>query len=65
MSKKKKKAQPVQMKQKEKPMIIDMNALQLKAGHQIHANFRSGAHMTAKDRPRDKSYKRGVYSEQY
>lgn len=61
MSKKHKKAQPVQMKQKEKPMIINMNELQLKAGHQVHANFRTGGYLTEKDKPRDKSYKRGEW----
>lgn len=60
MSKKRKlKSQPVQMKQKEKPMLIDMNELQLKAGHQVHARFKTGKYITEKDRPRDKSYKRG------
>lgn len=63
MGKKHKKPQPVQMKQGEKPMIININELQLKAGHQIHASFRGGSYMTEKDRPRDKSYKRGNYDE--
>lgn len=58
MSMNKHKAQSVQMKQKEKPMLINMNELQLKAGHCIHARFKTGKYITTKDRPRDKSYKK-------
>lgn len=58
MGKKKKKPQPVQMKQGEKPMLINVNELRIKAGHQVRASFRSGGYMTDRDRPRDKSYKR-------
>lgn len=61
MGKKHKKAQPVQMKQGEKPMIINMNELQLKAGHQLKPNFKCAAYLTERDRPRDKSYKRGEW----
>lgn len=52
----KRKPQPVQMKQKEKPMLINVNELQIKAGHQVHASFRTGKYMSEKDRPRRKRW---------
>ena len=41
----------------EKKMVIDMNAMNLKKEHAVPA-FRTGRHMTEKDRPRKKNWKR-------
>lgn len=57
MSKKRKKSIPVAMPQADRPMVIDMNKLNLKKQHQV-ASFRTGGHMTEKDRPRKKDWKR-------
>lgn len=58
MSKSHKKPTPVQMKQGEKPMVINMTELYHKAQPYQPCPFRTGGHVTKKDRPRDKSYKR-------
>ena len=38
-------------------MVIDMNAMNLKKEHVV-PGFRTGGHMTIKDRPRKKDWKR-------
>ena len=53
MSKKKKGSVPVAPPKKEKKMVIDMNAMNLKKEHTV-SGFRTGGHMTEKDRPRPK-----------
>ena len=57
MSKKKKRSVPVAPPKQEKKMVIDMNRMNLKKEHTIPA-FRTGRHMTDKDRPRKKDWKR-------
>ena len=57
MSKKKKRSVPVAPPKQEKKMVIDMNAMNLKKEHAV-PGFRTGRHMTAKDRPRKKDWKR-------
>lgn len=57
MSKKKKRSVPVAPPKQEKKMVIDMNAMNLKKEH-IVPGFRTGRHMTEKDRPRKKDWKR-------
>ncbi len=57
MSKKKKRSVPVAPQKQEKKMVIDMNAMNLKKEHTI-PGFRTGGHMTEKDRPRKKDWKR-------
>ena len=57
MSKKKKRSVPVAPPKQEKKMVIDMNAMNLKKEHAVPA-FRTGRHMTEKDRPRKKNWKR-------
>ena len=57
MSKKKKRSVPVTPPRQEKKMIIDMNAMNLKKEHTV-PGFRTGGHMTEKDRPRKKDWKR-------
>ena len=52
MSKKHRKSIPVQQTQKEKGFIIDQNKFNKKKAY-----FKTGAHKTAKDKPR-KRYKR-------
>ena len=60
MAKKGKKSTPVQMKSKEKAMVIDINEINLKnADHSV--NFRTGGYMTKKDRPRDKNWRAWSY----
>ena len=41
-------------------MVIDMNAMNLKKEHTV-PRFRTGRHMTDKDRPRKKDWKREYY----
>ena len=41
-------------------MVIDMNAMNLKKEHAV-PGFRTGRHMTEKDRPRKKDWKRENY----
>ena len=57
MSKKKKRSVPVAPPKQEKKMVIDMNAINLKKEHTV-PGFRTGRHMTEKDRPRKKDWKR-------
>ena len=57
MSKKKKRSVPVTPPRQEKKMVIDMNAMNLKKEHPV-PGFRTGGHMTSKDRPRKKDWKR-------
>jgi len=65
MSKKKKRSVPVvppksqgtSFASQEKKMVIDMNAMNLKKEHTV-PGFRTGRHMTEKDRPRKKDWKR-------
>ena len=52
MSKKKKRSVPVAPPKQEKKMVIDMNAINLKKEHTV-PGFRTGRHMTEKDRPRN------------
>ena len=60
MSKKKKRSVPVAPPKQEKKMVIDMNAMNLKKEHAV-PGFRTGRHMTEKDRPRKKDWKREYY----
>ena len=60
MSKKKKRSAPVAPPKQEKKMVIDMNAINLKKEHTV-PGFRTGRHMTEKDRPRKKDWKREYY----
>ena len=60
MSKRKKGSVPVAPPKQEKKMVIDMNAMNLKKEHAI-PGFRTGKHMTDKDRPRKKDWKREYY----
>lgn len=60
MSKKKKRSVPVSTPKQEKKMVIDMNAMNLKKEHAV-PGFRTGKHMTEKDRPRKKDWKRDYY----
>ena len=41
-------------------MVIDMNAMNLKNEHAV-PGFKTGRHMTKKDRPRKKGWKREYY----
>ena len=41
-------------------MVIDMNSMNLKKEHAV-PDFRTGGHMTEKDRPRKKDWKREYY----
>ncbi len=57
MGKKKKKAVPTAPPKQEKRMVIDMTEVELAKAYQVPA-FRTGRHMTEKDRPRKKNWKR-------
>ena len=57
MRKKRKRSVPVAPPKQEKKMVIDMNAMNLKKEHAV-PGFRTGRHMTEKDRPRKKDWKR-------
>ena len=57
MSKKKKKSVPVTAPKHDGPMTIDMNRLNLNKTYMV-PGFRTGVHMTEKDRPRKKDWKR-------
>ena len=57
MSRKKKGSVPVAPPKQEKKMVIDMNTMNLKKEHAV-PGFRTGGHMTTKDRPRKKDWKR-------
>ena len=60
MRKKRKRSVPVAPPKQEKKMVIDMNAINLKKEHTV-PGFRTGKHMTEKDRPRKKDWKREDY----
>ena len=60
MTKKKKRSVPVAPPKQEKKMVIDMNAMNLKKEHTV-PGFRTGRHMTEKDRPRKKDWKKEYY----
>ena len=60
MSKKRKRSVPVAPPKQEKKMVIDMNRMNLKKEHTA-PSFRTGRHMTEKDRPRKKDWKREYY----
>ena len=60
MSKKRKRSVPVAPPKQEKKMVIDMNAMNLKKEHTV-PGFKTGKHMTEKDRPRKKAWKREYY----
>ena len=57
MSKKKKGSVPVAPPKQERKMVIDMNRLNLRKEHAV-PGFKTGCHMTDKDRPRKKDWKR-------
>ena len=57
MSKKKKKAVPTAPPKQEKKMVINMTEVELAKVHLV-PSFRTGRHMTEKDRPRKKNWKR-------
>lgn len=56
MGKKKKKSVPVQMKQEEQPMVIDMHELMHKRSGVPRLFFKTGGYKTEKDRPRRKRW---------
>ena len=60
MSKKKRRSVPVAPPKQEKKMVIDMNAMNLKKEHAV-PGFRTGKHMTEKDRHLKKDWKREYY----
>jgi len=57
MGKKKKKSVPVAAPKQDGPMTIDMNRVNLNKTYFV-PGFRTGGHMTEKDRPRKKDWKR-------
>lgn len=57
MSKKRKKSVPVQMPGSEKKMVINMTEVELAKAYVI-PSFKTGRHMTEKDRPRKKNWKK-------
>ena len=57
MSKKRKRSVPVAPPKQEKKMVIDMNEVNRKMQHTV-PSFKTGGHMTEKDRPRRKDWKR-------
>ena len=57
MSKKKKKSVPVAPPKSEKKLVIDMNKVNRDKAYHV-PSFRTGRHMTEKDRPRRKDWKR-------
>ena len=57
MGRKKKGSVPVAPPKQEKKMVIDMNAMNLKKEYAV-PGFRTGGHMTSKDRPHKKDWKR-------
>ena len=57
MSKKRKKSVPTVQPKQEKKLVIDMMKVErAKANHTV--GFRTGGHLTEKDRPRKKDWKR-------
>ena len=60
MSKKRKKSVPTVQPKQEKKLVIDMMKVErTKANHTV--GFRTGGHLTEKDRPRKKDWKREYY----
>lgn len=57
MGKKNKKPVPVNMPEKEKKMVINMTEIELAKAY-IVPSFKTGKHMTEKDRPRKKDWKK-------
>lgn len=57
MGKKKTGSMPVNMPRNERKMTIDMTRVELAKVYQVPA-FKTGKHMTEKDRPRKKHWKR-------
>ena len=57
MSKKRKRSVPVARPKQERKLLIDMNRMNLKKEHTV-PSFKTGGHMTEKDRPRRKDWKR-------
>lgn len=57
MGRKKTGAIPVNVPKKKKKMVIDMTKAELAKSYQIPA-FRTGKHMTEKDRPRKKNWQK-------
>ena len=57
MSKRRKRSVPVAPPKQEKKMVIDMNGVNRKMQHTV-PSFRTGKHITNKDRPRKKNWKR-------
>ena len=57
MGKKKTGAMPTSAPKQKKKMVIDMTKVELAKAYQA-PGFRTGKHMTAKDRPRKKEWKR-------
>ena len=56
MSKKKKKGVPVAQPKSEKKLVIDMNKVNRDKVYHV-PSFKTGRHMTEKDRPRKKDWK--------
>ena len=63
MGKKKTGAMPTSVPKQKKKMVIDMTKVELAKAYQT-PGFRTGRHMTAKDRPRKKDWKR-EYEKEY
>lgn len=63
MGKKKTGAMPTSAPKQKKKMVIDMTKVELAKAYQT-PGFRTGKHMTAKDRPRKKDWKR-QYEKEY
>jgi len=57
MSKKKRKAVPTNPPKQEKKMVINMTKVELAKAYHV-PGIRTGRHMTEKDRPRKKNWKR-------
>ena len=62
MSKRKTGAIPVNAPKEKKKMVIDMNRANLAKSYQ-QPGFRTGRHMTEKDRPRKKNWKKDYYGD--
>lgn len=57
MAKKRKKSVPVERREEGHVLTIDMNRHNLKMQYMV-PGFRTGGHMTEKDRPRKKNWKK-------
>ena len=64
MGRKKTGATPVVQPKKAKKMTIDMNRANLKKEY-VAVNFKTGKHMTEKDRPRKKNWKKEYERESF